>query len=268
MEGAWRSGVRATRSRFRVDDDPLPPRCRRHGVGRALASATTSGCAAWLRESSSNSDRRSPSCSRFSAAATCRCARLPPTVGARARAAEASGGSGTNEPVFRLGCLDRLSALAAPLAVAGQAPGTASAPDIPISHHDRFYTVRINIQHRFGDRPVRQQAARSPASRRSGARRPEPALSRPAARAWNGLFARPSAPSRSSPSDPIPSRSSTPRRTPSSTSRTWGARLTRRSSHRRRRNSGVRARRELRRGPRRQELWRKKCASRSRQVGD
>src|SRR5215813_4973224 len=48
----------------------------------------------------------------------------------------------TTRRLFTLGTLLAASLIAAPMpAQAGQAPGAASVPDVPVSHHDRVYAA-------------------------------------------------------------------------------------------------------------------------------
>jgi hypothetical protein len=43
--------------------------------------------------------------------------------------------------IFRVTLLASLVLAGSPIAFAGQAPGLASSPDIPVSHHDRVYAA-------------------------------------------------------------------------------------------------------------------------------
>ena len=75
-------------------------------------------------------------------------------------------------------------------ALAGQVPGAASDPDIPISHRDRVYSAEQFSNTVSVTDPCRQQAARRYSARRSAAGQSQSALPRPVAGARHGIFAR------------------------------------------------------------------------------
>ena len=72
---------------------------------------------------------------------------------------------------------------------AGQVPGAASDPDIPISHRDRVYSAEQFSNTVSVTDPVDNKLARRDPARRSTAGRSQPALSRPTIGARLRIFA-------------------------------------------------------------------------------
>ena len=197
MAGHGGQADRRCRSRLRRDDDPAPPGRDRHGASPNCATARTNSCGGSRRKSSSSSSRRSRPCG-WRSASRCRHRAPAPTQTHRrpTRRPHAHACRGTSHVVTctmsRGAMTDEAHRFSQPslfagtllprACLAGQAPGAASAPDIPVSHQRPRLCGRAVLQHRLGHRPGRQHSC----SASSGSAIPQPGNLSPLyrARCW------------------------------------------------------------------------------------